>query len=62
MNNPTYVVTGKVRLSYAHLFTPYANPNGGEAKYSTTVLVPKSDYATRATHRCCYTSSYASRY
>ncbi|WHH58450.1 DUF2815 family protein [Petroclostridium sp. X23] len=46
--NPQHVVTGKVRLSYAHLFTPYANPNGGgEAKYSTTILVPKNDIATK---------------
>lgn len=46
-NNPGYMVTGHVRLSYTHLFSPYANPNGGEAKYSTTVLVPKSDVATK---------------
>ncbi len=45
-NNPTYVVTGKVRLSYAHLFTPYST-NGGDAKYSVTILLPKSDYATK---------------
>mgnify|MGYP000873549507 CR=1 FL=1 len=46
-NNPQHVVTGKVRLSYAHVFTPYANPNGGEAKFSVTVLIPKSDTATK---------------
>ncbi len=46
-NNPQHVVTGKVRLSYAHLFQPYANPNGGEPKYSTTILLPKSDMATK---------------
>ena len=45
--NPTKVVTGKVRLSYTHLFSPYAHNNGGEAKYSTTVLVPKSDLETK---------------
>lgn len=45
--NPCFVVTGKVRLSYTHLFQPYANRNGGEAKYSTTILVPKSDTATK---------------
>lgn len=45
-NNPQHVVTGRSRLSYAHLFTPYANPNGGDPKYSTTVLIPKSDIAT----------------
>lgn len=49
MNNqdPQSVVTGKVRLSYAHLFTPYTRLNGGEPKYSTTILVPKSDIATK---------------
>lgn len=41
------VVTGKVRLSYVHLFTPYASQQGGEAKYSTTILVPKTDIATK---------------
>lgn len=37
------VVTGKVRLSYVHLFTPYASQQGGEAKYSTAILLPKTD-------------------
>lgn len=45
--NPQHVVTGKVRLSYANLFQPYAGPNGGEPKYSTTILLPKSDIATK---------------
>lgn len=45
--NPTNVTTGQVRLSYAHLFTPYANPNGGDPKFSVTILVPKSDVATK---------------
>ena len=50
-NNPTHVVTGKVRLSYEHIMKPYANkqndPNA-VPKYSVTVLVPKSDKATKA--------------
>jgi len=37
------VVTGKVRLSYVHLCTPYAREQGGEPKYSTTILLPKTD-------------------
>jgi hypothetical protein len=41
------VVTGKVRLSYVHLSTPYASKQGGEPKYSITILVPKSDIATK---------------
>ena len=41
------VTTGKVRLSYAHLFEPYAF-DGQAAKYSVAVLVPKDDKATLA--------------
>lgn len=46
-NNTTRVVTGKARLSFVHLFTPYAHQPGQEPKYSTTILVPKSDVATK---------------
>lgn len=46
MNQPTKVVTGKVRLSYAHLFEPYAAEEGQEPKYSTVILIPKSDKKT----------------
>lgn len=42
---PTNIVTGKVRLSYAHVWEP-ASVNGGEAKYSTAILIPKEDAAT----------------
>ena len=44
----TKVVTGKVRLSYCHLFEPYANSEhqGATPKYSTVILVPKTDKAT----------------
>lgn len=42
----TKVVTGKVRLSYAHLFTPKAIQEGQEPKYSVCLLIPKSDTAT----------------
>lgn len=45
--NPTNVTTGQVRLSYVHLFTPYAAKPGQEQKYSVTVLLPKSDIATK---------------
>lgn len=41
------VVTGRVRLSYVHLFTPYAKQPGQQAKYSVTILLPKSDVATK---------------
>lgn len=44
--SPTRVVTGKVRLSYCHLFEPYSNDPEKEARYSVTILIPKSDKAT----------------
>lgn len=46
MENLTNVTTGEVRLSYVHLFKPYAAMQGQEEKYSCTVLVPKTDTAT----------------
>lgn len=48
MDKPTRVVTDKVRLSYVHLFQPYAHQQGQDPKYSCTVLVPKTDTATKA--------------
>lgn len=46
MNDLTNVTTGEVRLSYCHLFKPYAAMLGQEEKYSVTVLVPKTDADT----------------
>lgn len=46
MNELTNVTTGEVRLSYVHLFKPYAYQPGQEEKYSATVLVPKTDADT----------------
>lgn len=43
--NPTRVVTGKCRLSYANLWDP-KSINGGPAKYSVSVIIPKSDTKT----------------
>ncbi|MEG1662292.1 MAG: DUF2815 family protein [Clostridiales bacterium] len=48
MNNATHVVTGKVRLSYAAFFTPQPGLSGGEPKFKATILLPKSDTATKA--------------
>ncbi len=48
--NPTHVVTGRVRLSYAHLMQPYANTTNkpdAEPKFSVTILLPKTDLATK---------------
>lgn len=42
----TKVITGPVRLSYAHLFEAYTNDPEKEARYSTAILIPKSDKRT----------------
>lgn len=42
----TKVTTGKVRLSYANLFEPHAINDGQEAKYSVSVIIPKTDKDT----------------
>lgn len=41
----TKVVTGKVRLSYASIFEA-KSVNGGDEKFSSSILVPKSDKET----------------
>lgn len=46
-NDLQTVVTGEVRLSYAHLFQPYAAKPNQDPKYSATILLPKSDIATK---------------
>ncbi|GIN37820.1 DUF2815 family protein [Heyndrickxia oleronia] len=43
----TRVVTGEVRLSYVNLLKPRASLQGGEEKYSVTILLPKSDIQTK---------------
>ncbi len=47
-NDAMKVLTGECRLSYANLITPRAAQQGGEAKYSVTLLIPKSDITTKA--------------
>jgi len=47
-NIPTKVLTNEVRLSYVNLTTPRVSQQGGEAKYSVTLLIPKSDVTTKA--------------
>lgn len=47
-NDPMKVLTGEVRISYANLTTPRAAQQGGEPKYSVTLLIPKTDVATKA--------------
>ena len=43
--NPTKVVTGIVRLSYANVWDP-KSINGGTEKYSVSLIIPKSDKKT----------------
>lgn len=40
------VVTGKVRFSYAHVFTPQVAEEGKQPKYSVSLIIPKSDKET----------------
>lgn len=42
----TKVVTGKVRFSFCHIFEPQEPQGGGDAKYSVTLLIPKTDTKT----------------
>ena len=46
--NPANVTTGKVRFSFVNLFTPKAFQEGGDPKYSLTVIIPKTDTFTVA--------------
>ena len=46
---PNQIVTGKVRLSYVHVFEPYSfDSDPDKAQYSVCVLIPKSDKKTLA--------------
>lgn len=49
--SPTSVVTGKVRLSYVHVFEAYSQDPDKTGKFSTMILVPKSDKRTVAALR-----------
>lgn len=44
----TKVVTGKVRLSYVHVWEPVAIEGSTEEKYSVSLIIPKSDTKTIA--------------
>ena len=46
MVNSTKVVTGKVRFSYVNLFEPKAFDENQVAKYSVTLIIPKTDVGT----------------
>lgn len=44
--NGTKVITGEVRFSYLHVFEPYAAEVGQKAKYSVSLLIPKTEKQT----------------
>ncbi|MBN6205565.1 DUF2815 family protein [Ralstonia pickettii] len=48
MENNTRIVTGEVRFSFVSLLKPREDQYGGAPKYSATILVPKTDTATKA--------------
>lgn len=45
---PGKVITGKVRMSYVHVFEPAAVEGSTDLKYSVCLLIPKTDKATLA--------------
>ena len=55
--NPTKVVTGEVRLSYANLWEP-KSINGGTPKYSVSIIIPKTDARTIAKIKAAIETAY----
>lgn len=43
--NQTRIITGEIRLSYAHVWEPNSI-QGGKPKYSVSLIIPKTDKAT----------------
>ena len=48
---PTKVITGKCRLSFEHIWKPSKMDEDSQAKYSASIIIPKTDSAT-LTSRC----------
>lgn len=58
VNNPTKVITGpNTRWSYANVWTP-KSINGGDAKYSVSLIIPKSDKKTIAKIEAAIEAAY----
>jgi len=59
-NDGRTIVLGPCRLSYVHLFEKYAGPDGDEerAKYSTAVLIPKTQKDAIAKMKKCIQAAY----
>ncbi len=45
-NTPTKVITGKCRLSFEHIWKPNKMNEDSKAKFSASILVPKTDKTT----------------
>lgn len=45
-SNKVKVITGKVRFSYANVFTPVASEEGAEPKYGVSIIISKDDKET----------------
>lgn len=62
MENPnlkTKCVIGKVRASYVHLFQPHSiNTDGSNAKYSVSLIIPKTDTAMIGKIKECIKAAY----
>ena len=56
--NPTKVITGECRLSYANLWEP-KSINGGAPKYSVSLIIPKSDKRTLDKIKAAIQAAYA---
>lgn len=56
--NATSVTTGEARLSYANLFNAVVREQGQEPKYGVTILVPKTDTATKAAIDAAISAAY----
>lgn len=56
-NNNSRVVVGPVRLSYCHLFEPHAIDPNAAAKYSCSILIPKTDTALVGTIKKALTAA-----
>ena len=55
--NPTKVITGVCRLSYANIWQA-KSINGGAPKFSTSVLIPKSDTTTVSRIKAAIKAAY----
>ena len=57
--NPTKVITGpKTRFSYLNVNEPKATIGGGPAKYSVSLIIPKSDTVTIAKIKAAIKAAY----